>query len=267
MEKQKLYTIGYTLFRNNDGIDTNKMFELLKRLGVSYLVDVRSVPYSKQYPQCNIESLKSVGERYNIPCIHIPQLGAKANIEQNVFSKASDIFFTDIFPISKSNRPEKNELFDCEEIVDFRKFRNDDYFYNGLKRIETAYERKYTIALMCSEKEPINCHRYFLISKSLEQRFSDWLDIEHIVKNQEGNIITISNQELDRKLVELILNKSEIKKIDIFNTSIFGDAKIENYYGESMQEKIADFCDRYWNLIHGWKKINNKEENKFEDYD
>ena len=26
---------------------------------------------------------------------------------------------------------------------------------------------------------------------------------------------------------------------------------------QGSDDKIADFCDRYWNLMHGWRKINN----------
>ena len=154
MEKRVIYTVGYTLFQTTRGIDVDLMFNTLREFNISYLVDVRSIPYSKQYPLCNANSLKIYGKQYNIPYIHMPELGAKASPTQDVFSKASDIFFDNIFPISKSNRPEKMELNADEEIVDFRKFRNDDYFSAGLKRIENAYDKGFTLALMCSEKYP-----------------------------------------------------------------------------------------------------------------
>ena len=167
MTKQKIYTIGYTMFQNGAYFDIDKMFNVLKRHGVNCLVDVRSIPFSKQYPQCNSDNLKVVGKMHNIPYLHMPEIGAKANPNQEVFSKACDIFFDDIFPISKSNRPEKTELLASEEIVDFNKFRNDEYFSYGIRRIETAYDKGFTLCLMCSEKWPIDCHRYFLVSKSL----------------------------------------------------------------------------------------------------
>ena len=46
---------------------------------------------------------------------------------------------------------------------------------------------------------------------------------------------------------------------------MFEPAKIDNYFGKTRQEKIEDFCDRYWNLLHGWKKYNNSLNN--EEYD
>lgn len=267
MEKQKLYTLGYTLFQNGAVIDIKEMFKILKEYNVTHLVDVRSMPYSKQYPQCNADNLKVASKYFSISYGHMPELGAKASPIQDVFSIASDIFFESIFPISKSNRPEGTELYADEEIVDFQKFRNDEYFSDGIKRIETAYDNNYTLALMCSEKRPIDCHRYFLVSKKIEQKFGDWLDIEHIIKNQNGTIETVSNKNLNKQLSEIVLNKSEIKKIDILNSSIFEPAKIDNYFGKTQQEKINDFCDRYWNLMHGWKKEKKTNNQKYEEYD
>lgn len=254
-EVRTLYTLGYTLFQTYSGIDLDSMFRTLQHFNVSYLVDVRSVPYSKQYPQCNAESLKVYGRLYKVPYAHMPELGAKASPMQDVYSKASDIFFDDIFPIAKSNRPEKTELNAWEEIVDFQKFRKDEFFTSGLKRVETAYDKGFTLALMCSEKNPMECHRYFLASKSIEQRFGDWITVKHIIQEEDGQLGTISNSALDKKLEELILKKNEIRKLDILNSSFFGPSKLDNYYGNTEEERLKDFCDRYWNLMHGWKKM------------
>ena len=264
-DKQKIYTIGYTMFQTSSGIDTNSLFNTLKNYGISHLVDVRSIPYSRQYPQCNADALKVLGERFGIPYVHMPQLGAKADAEQNVFSKASDIFFTtNIFPISKSNRPEKTELFADDEIVDFQKFVNNEYFLDGLKRIGNAYDKGYTLALMCSEKEPMNCHRYFLVSKEIERRFKDWILVNHLVKNDNGKIDIITNKKLTEKRKELILKKDEIKKLDIYSYKAFEPNILDNYYGDIQEEKIDDFCNRYWNLLHGWKKFNNINSNNYD---
>lgn len=253
--KRIIYTLGYTLFQSYAGIDVDSLFRVLQQFNVSYLVDVRSIPYSKQYPHSNAESLKAYGRRYNVPYVHMPELGAKADPTQDVYSKASDIFFDDIFPIAKSNRPEKTILNSWEEIVDFKKFRTAEYFCDGLKRVETAYDKGFTLALMCSEKNPMECHRYFLASKSIEQRFGDWITVEHIIQNDEGQLTTISNSDLDKKLEELVLNKNEVKKLDLLGSSFFGPSRLENYYGNTQDEKLKDFCDRYWNLMHGWKKM------------
>lgn len=187
----------------------------------------------------------------------MPEIGAKATNEQEVYSKASDIFFEkNVFPLAKSNRPDKTILAESDEIVDFRKFRHDEYFISGLNRIKDAYDKGFTLCLMCSEKKPMDCHRYFLISKALEERFGEWLEVRHIVEETDGSIHYISNYDLDKQLESFVCKKMHLTNI------MFKDEILDNYFGISEQERLNDFCDRYWNLLHGWKRINyNNNEN------
>lgn len=255
MVKQYLYTIGYASFIHNNQVDIKRMMSTLRDCQVNYLVDVRSVPFSGQFPQANADYLKAAGKAYSIPYVHMPELGAKADAQQDVFSLASDVFFdSDVFPIAKSNRPEKTELKSSDYIVDFNKFRHDDYFISGLERIDVAYEKGFTLCLMCSEKNPMDCHRYFLISKSLANRFGERLEIRHITI-KDGQLAFITQPELDEQLKDLVCTKRKLND-EILTPYWFGESILDKYYGDSQQAKLDDYCDRFWNLFHGWKKGN-----------
>lgn len=259
MNKKCVYTVGYTLFQKGNIIDDNHLFDTLKEFGVNFLIDVRSVPFSEQYPQCNADNMKITGKEFGIPYMNMPELGAKASGQQEVFSKASDIFFEQgAFPIPKSYRPEKTELLSSDEIVDFCKFRHDEYFINGLKRIEDAYDKNYTLCLMCNEKNPMNCHRYFLISKALEERYGDWLEVRHIIEKPDGGVCFISNIDLNKQLENFVCKKTGVL------SPMFKDEILDNYFGETEQEKLNDFCDRYWNLLHGWKRFNYNDNDNYD---
>ena len=67
--KKIIYTMGYTLFQNGFDIEIERMFQTLKGYGINFLVDVRSVPFSKQYPQCNADNMKIAGKELGIPYI------------------------------------------------------------------------------------------------------------------------------------------------------------------------------------------------------
>lgn len=259
MDRKYIYTVGYTLFQKGNSIDVCHLFDTLREYGVNFLIDVRSVPFSKQYPQCNADNMRIAGKELDIPYMNMPEIGAKASSSQEVFSKASDIFFEqDVFPIAKSYRPEKTELHTSDEIVDFRKFRHDEHFVSGLRRIENAYDKNFTLCLMCSEKKPMDCHRYFLVSKALEQRYGDWLEIRHIVEKPDGEIYFILNSDLDKQLKEFVCERKKIKKL------LSKEKILYKYFGRTEQEKLHDFCDRYWNILHGWKRFNYNNTEKYD---
>lgn len=265
MSKKTIYTLGYTLFQKGNIIDIESLFQYLQKYDIKYLVDVRSVPYSKQYPQCNADKMKVAGKYYGIPYINMLEIGAKPNSLLDVFSTASDIFSEEVFPISKSNRPEKTELVASDEIVDFHKFRCNECFLDGLKRIEKAYENDYTLCLMCSESDPVDCHRYYLIGKALEMQCGDWLEVKHIVKNNIDELCTVSNADLNEQLIKIVFNKDVIKRLNVLTKPIFGTSCLDKCLGETQDDKINDFCDRYWNLIHGWKRYDNVNNNEIYD--
>lgn len=155
---------------------------MLKEYGVDTIVDIRSTPYSKYASQYNKEALSSYLKTCNITYIYMGNhLGAKYD--------------------------DRNLLFQNSK-VNFSKVQNTSNFTQGIDRVKSGLEQGYTIALMCAEKEPFECHRFGLISEYISR---EDIEVKHILE-----VGTVSQYELEEKL----LNKysKELPKTDIFSS-------------------------------------------------
>ena len=145
----RIWTIGHS----TRSIDT--FISLLKANGIKVLVDVRTWPGSKRYPQFNREklsdSLGEAGMRYE----HFPELGGRRKAK----------------PDSK-NRAWRNESFrgyaDYMETEDFDK---------GVKRLLDLAADAGPAAIMCAEAVWWRCHRS-LVSDYLKVR---GIEVMHIL--------------------------------------------------------------------------------------
>ena len=75
--------------------------------------------------------------------------------------------------------------------VDFKKVANLPSFKQGISRLIKGME-KYRIALMCSERDPMTCHRFGLISKVLTDNN---VEVLHITTDR-----VIPEKELEDKI-------------------------------------------------------------------
>lgn len=134
----QIFTIGHS----TDTIET--FIEYLKHSQIDTVVDVRSIPYSRFASQFNKEDLSASLKEKNI--FYIPMgnnLGARYTERELLFEDGK---------------------------VDFSKVVVTDRFQEGIYRVETGKKKGYKIALMCSERNPIECHRFSLISNYLYKR-------------------------------------------------------------------------------------------------
>ena len=139
MRNNTLYTIGYA------GKDFDYFVECLKKHNITCLVDVRTSPFSSAFPIFNGSSLKERLKKENILYVHFgKEFGARRD-ELEAYSLAYDL---------------KGKA--CEQ-VNFQKVYQLDVFKEGLGRIEKALEQGHTICFMCSEKRPVNCHRFWMV--------------------------------------------------------------------------------------------------------
>lgn len=144
-----VFTIGHSTQ------PVERFLELLTKHGVNAVADVRSSPYSKHAPQyCTDElsaSLKEAGVAY---AFLGEELGARSN---------------------------DNSCY-VNDVVSYERLANTSLFQKGIQRIEEGRKR-YRIALMCSERDPTECHRTILVSKVLSER---GIEVRHILSSGES---------------------------------------------------------------------------------
>jgi len=146
---ETLYTIGHS----NHPIE--HFLGLLRQHGVTAVCDVRSKPYSRYNSQFDREALKSALEAAGIAYVFLgKELGARSDDPScYLYGK-----------------------------VQYTKLAQTALFREGLRRVRDGM-KSYTIALMCAEKEPLDCHRTILVSRQLAE---SGLGIEHI--HEDGSL-------------------------------------------------------------------------------
>lgn len=158
-----LFTIGHSQY------DIKYFIGLLKEYGVDYLLDVRSTPYSKYAEQYNKENISRELE--------------VANIKYTFMGK----YF--------GARPQNIDLYNNEGYLDFEKVRKSRDFNKGIENVILGLNQGHRIALMCTEKEPIDCHRAILVARAFELQM---IYAKHILPN--GGILT--QKQLNEQLLQ-----------------------------------------------------------------
>ncbi len=161
---KELFTIGHS----NHSLD--HFLELLLAHQVSAIADVRSSPYSKYSPQFNKDVLESALRDANIDYIFLGrELGA--------------------------HRSEDDCYIDGQAKYD--RIAQLPTFRRGLEIVLQEVEH-YRIALMCSESDPITCHRTILVCRELKKICPD-LEITHI----SGNGTEERQETSEKRLINL----------------------------------------------------------------
>jgi uncharacterized protein (DUF488 family) len=166
MTKPVIYTIGHSTHV------IEYFIELLKHHGVNCVVDVRSLPASRFNPQYNKKALADALTQQGITYLHFgEEFGA---------------------------RQTDPSLLDEEGRVDFEKIRDSEKITKGIERLTKGIHEGYTIALMCSEAEPLHCHRFSMISVALKD-----FDVRHILKDKSIR----TQEQLENDLLKMYSNK------------------------------------------------------------
>jgi uncharacterized protein (DUF488 family) len=182
-KKFHCYTIGHSNHLIEDFIQTLKNFQ------IQCIIDIRTIPSSNYMPQYNRENLQSWLEREGIEYEYLgDRIGGR---------------YTD------------PDLLDSQGSVDYEKVEQRSIFQTGIDQVCQIIDIGKPAALMCSEKDPLDCHRFVLVSKALTKK---GISIDHIVfegtKDTEGKLVgsLVSNNDLEKKLREMYKSPNEMDK-------------------------------------------------------
>jgi len=141
---------------------------LLRDAKVTAVADVRSAPYSRHFPHFNRDELSKALRSDGISYVFLgKELGGRPN----------------------------DRKFYCKGVADYEGMAQATNFRKGLDRIVEG-AKKHLIALMCSERDPLDCHRCLLVGRALVQR---GVRVSHILDN--GKVL--SHAEIEDRLLKL----------------------------------------------------------------
>jgi len=148
-----IYTIGHS----NHNIE--KFIKLLKENNIELVVEVRSTPKSNYSPQFNksnlIYSLQKNGIKY---------------MDRGKFL---------------GGRPDDKSVLNQEKKIIEDKIEMKSWYQDSIKEIIKLSDKN-RLALMCSEENPLNCHRGYVISHSLLKKGMKIVHIRGSGNNDEG---------------------------------------------------------------------------------
>lgn len=176
---KSLFTVGHS-----NGT-AEELLGLLRLADVNCLVDVRSVPASSYNPQFNKEALSRYLRQNGLYYLHFgEEFGARRN----------------------------DSIINGQ--VNFEKAVTTDAFLRGVERINKGLDKGFIISIMCSEANPLSCHRFSMVSRYF---FDLGYDVFHILHSKE-----IKNHlSLEKKMIESYLNKRNplLREVD----ELFGE--------------------------------------------
>lgn len=188
----EIFTIGHST------LDSETFLRNLQLHGVTAVADVRSTPFSRFNPQYNREKLSKTLADHGIRYVFLgKELGARSD---------DDSCYVD-------------------DKVQFRLLAQTQLFCSGIARVVEG-STSFRIALMCAEKDPLDCHRTILVARELENRGHQ---IQHI--HADGTV-EMHQHAMSRLINQLLLQQGDS---DLFQC---GKTLLEKAY-DDQAERIA----------------------------
>jgi uncharacterized protein (DUF488 family) len=190
MPREPIFTIGHSNRSWEDLVET------LQRHRIGFVVDVRTDPHSSFSPQFNIEVLTQLLPKAGIKYLHLGrELGARR---------------TDPHLLTAGR-------------VSYPKVRQTPGFKTAIARIEKGAEEGNRLGLLCTEVDPLDCHRFPMIAYQLTR---DGFEVLHILR--DGGIKTHAEAEADL----LARYAKRIPHASLFTPNITEADQLESAYSE-----------------------------------
>ncbi|MBA1144208.1 DUF488 domain-containing protein [Mesorhizobium neociceri] len=164
----EVLTIGHST------LPYERFLALLRQASVTAIADVRTAPFSRHFPHFNRDVL----------CEELRQ------------DKVAYVFLG----AELGGRPKDTQFF-CDGVADYEKMAETDDFARGLDRVIKG-AKKFRIALMCSEHDPMDCHRCLLVGRALHER---GIIVRHILSSGQ----LVDHNQIEARLMEMS-GKSDI---------------------------------------------------------
>jgi uncharacterized protein (DUF488 family) len=168
-----VFTIGHSTH------PLDEFIALLKQHAVTALADVRSAPFSRFNPQFNKCALARDLQAHGIKYVFLGrELGARSD-DPSCYENGR---------------------------VRYGRLARTELFKHGIERVMKG-AGEHSIALMCAEKEPLECHRTLLVARALDEQ---GVEVTHILS--DGRL------ESQRAAMERLLDLTGLPQEDLFRS-------------------------------------------------
>lgn len=179
---------GAVLTVGHSNHEPEVFLRLLNAHGVSAVADVRSAPWSRRFPHFGKTALSRFLKERGVAYAFLGrELGA---------------------------RPDDSSCHENGRAA-YARLAGRPAFRSGIERVKNG-ARKHRIALMCAEREPLECHRTILVARALE---AEGFDVVHI--HADGRL------EPHRGAVARLCASVGVRRDDMFRSA--GEAEAEAF--------------------------------------
>jgi len=176
-ENKIMFTIGHS------NLDMETFIKLLKDNAIKVLVDVRSNPYSRFASQFN-----------------------KDNVQKAIQANGMKYLF---LGKELGGQPKDQEFYDSEGYVLYSRIAESPLFAEGIERLIKGINT-YRVAIMCSEENPVHCHRRLLVGRVLADHGVNILHIRSDGRIQsEDDVIQDNNRSKNDEAQQSLFETEE----------------------------------------------------------